>query len=115
MTEADASIRERFTAVLERMYPHFSRADVLAFQIARVKHVFAVPTLNYSERLPPMATSLPGVCLVNAAHIVNGTLNVNETLQLAARAVATVTAPLGLPAHVRVRRQQSPNSNGRPE
>ena len=47
-----------------------------------------------------MATSLPGVYLVNSAHIVNGTLNVNETLQLAARAVATVSAPLGLPARV---------------
>jgi len=98
MTEPDASIRERFTAALERMYPHFSRDDVLTFQIARVKHVFAVPTLNYSERLPPMATSLPGVYLVNSAHIVNGTLNVNETLQLAARAVDTVTSPLPVPA-----------------
>ncbi len=94
MTEPDAGIRERFTAALERMYPHFGRADVLAFQIARVKHVFAVPTLNYSERLPPMTTTLPGVYLVNSAHIVNGTLNVNETLQLAARAVAAVTAPV---------------------
>lgn len=98
MTEPDASIRERFTAALERMYPHFKRADVLAFQIARVKNVFAVPTLNYSERLPPMATSLPGVYLVNSAHIVNGTLNVNETLQLAERAVPAVTAPLPVAA-----------------
>lgn len=92
MTESDDSIRERFTAALERMYPHYKREDVLAFQIARVRNVFAIPTLNYSERLPPMATSLPGVYLVNSAHIVNGTLNVNETLQLAARAVVTVTA-----------------------
>jgi protoporphyrinogen oxidase len=94
MSEPDASLRERFTAALERMYPRFNRGDVLAFQIARVKHVFAVPTLNYSERLPPIATSLPGVYLVNSAHIVNGTLNVNETLQLAARAVETVTSPV---------------------
>ena len=94
MTESDADIRERFTAALGRMYPHFCRDDVLAFQVARVKHVFAVPTLKYSEKLPPMATSLPGVYLVNSAHIVNGTLNVNETLQLAARAVETVLAPM---------------------
>ena len=90
MTEPDDTIRERFLAALERIYPHFNREDVLVFRIARVKHVFAVPTLNYSETVPPMRASLPGVFLVNSAHIVNGTLNVNETLQLAERAIPTV-------------------------
>ncbi len=85
MSEPDNSIRERFTAALERMYPHFKRADVLAFQIARVKHVFPIPTIGYSDRVPPMHTILPGVFLVNSSQIVNGTLNVNETLQLAER------------------------------
>jgi len=91
MSEPDESIRERFTAALERMYPHFSRADVLAFQVARVRHVFPIPTLGYSTRVPPMRTSLPGVFLVNSSQIVNGTLNVNETLQLAERGFAEVT------------------------
>ena len=81
--EPDDAIRERFLAGLERMYPHFDRADVLAFKVSRVRHVFAVPTLNYSAQVPPVATSVPGVYLVNSAQIVNGTLNVNETLQLA--------------------------------
>jgi protoporphyrinogen oxidase len=88
MTEPDDSIRERFLAALERIYPHFNRADVLAFQVARVKHVFPIPTIGYSDRLPPMQTSLPSVFLANSAHIVNGTLNVNETLALAERATA---------------------------
>ena len=30
---------------------------------------------------------MPGVFLVNSCHIVNGTLNVNETVQLAERAL----------------------------
>jgi hypothetical protein len=34
-----------------------------------------------------MFTSIPGIQIVNSAHIVNGTLNVNETVQLAERAV----------------------------
>jgi hypothetical protein len=34
-----------------------------------------------------MVTSIPGVYLVNSSQIVNGTLNVNETVQLAERAV----------------------------
>ena len=45
-----------------------------------------IPTLGYSKRVPPMATSVPGVHLVTSAQIVNGTLNVNETVQLAERA-----------------------------
>lgn len=88
--ESDDSIRERFLTALERMHPEFRRSDVLAFQLAKVKHVFAVPTLNYSERVPDMKTSLRGVYLVNSSHIINGTLNVNETLQLAEQAVGRI-------------------------
>lgn len=83
---SDDEIRETFLAALERMVPAFDRADLLAFRLSRVKHVFALPTLHYSRTLPPMTTSVPGLHLVNAAHIVNGTLNVNETIQLANRA-----------------------------
>jgi hypothetical protein len=52
-----------------------------------VRQVFAIPTLRYSSNLPSMFTSIPGIQIVNSAHIVNGTLNVNETVQLAERAV----------------------------
>lgn len=83
---SDGEIRETFLAALERMVPAFDRADLLAFRVSRVKHVFALPTLHYSRMLPPMTTSVPGLHLVNTAHIVNGTLNVNETIQLANRA-----------------------------
>ena len=61
------------------------RSAAMTFQVARVKHVFPIPTLGYSDRVPPVHTSLPGVFLVNSSQIVNGTLNVNETLQLAER------------------------------
>lgn len=91
--ESDESIRERFLAALERMYPNFRRDDVKAFQISRVRQVFAVTTKNYSQQVPPIKTSLPGVYLANSAHIVNGTLNVNETLQLADNALKIILAP----------------------
>jgi len=45
-----------------------------------------LPTLGYSKRVPPTETSARGLHLVNSAHILNGTLNVNETIQLAERA-----------------------------
>jgi hypothetical protein len=53
----------------------------------------ALPTLNYSERLPQMQTSIPGVWAVNSAHILKGNLNVNETIQIAEEAIDTVLAP----------------------
>lgn len=88
----DDELRERFLGALERMYPHFTRDDVLAFQVSRVKQVFAVSTLRYSEQVPPFTTSVPGLYLVNSSQIVNGTLNVNETLQLAENALPVLTA-----------------------
>ena len=83
---SDQELQESFLGALERMYPHFRRDDVVCFRVSRVKYVLAISTLNYSDRLPPMATSIPGLHIVNSAHIVNGTLNVNETIQLAEKA-----------------------------
>ena len=39
-----------------------------------------------------MRTSVEGVFVVNSAHIVNGTLNVNETVELAGRSIGLVAA-----------------------
>ena len=64
------------------MYPHISENDILSFNIAKAKYVFALSTINYSDNLPPVETSLQGVYIINSSHIVNGTLNVNETLGL---------------------------------
>jgi protoporphyrinogen oxidase len=86
MRKTDDEVKEMFLAGLERMYPGFRREEVASFRVSRVREVFAVPTLGYSRTVPPMHTSVPGVDLVTSAQIVNGTLNVNETLQLAERA-----------------------------
>jgi protoporphyrinogen oxidase len=84
---SDEDLRAEFTAGLRRMYPALGEGDVEAFQVSRVRHVFPLPTLGYSDRVPPMETSVPGLYVVNSSQIVNGTLNVNETVQLAERAV----------------------------
>jgi protoporphyrinogen oxidase len=79
----DDQIQETFVSALERMYPRFKREDLLCFQISRVKYLLPIPTLNYSDNLPNVSTSVGGLHIVNSTHIVNGTLNVNETVQLA--------------------------------
>ena len=88
----DEGIRESFLGALAKMYPHFNTGDVEAFRVSRVRNVLAIATLNYSDLLPPMKTSVPGLHLVNSSQIVNGTLNVNETLLLADRAAAELLA-----------------------
>ncbi len=84
----DADVEARFLGALERMLPGFRRDQVLAFRISRVKHVFAIPTIGYSDRVPRVETSVPGLHVVSAANIVNGTLNVNETIALAEETAA---------------------------
>lgn len=79
----DAEIEHEFLTGLQKMHPQLSLADVEAFRLSRVRHVFALPTLNYSKRLPPIQTSVPNLLAVSSAHIVNGTLNVNESIKLA--------------------------------
>ncbi|MCA9035056.1 MAG: NAD(P)/FAD-dependent oxidoreductase [Planctomycetaceae bacterium] len=79
----DAELEDEFISGLQKMHPTLSMADVAAFKVSRVPHVFALPTLGYSERLPPTQTSIPNLMAVSSANIVNGTLNVNETIKLA--------------------------------
>lgn len=82
---SDEEIKDIFLSGLEKMYPHFRRSDVLAFNVSRVRQVFPIPVVNYSDSLPSVRTSVENVYVVNSSHIVNGTLNVNETIQLAER------------------------------
>ncbi len=81
--ESDESIKERLLSTLDRMYPEFSRDDVVEFKVAKARNVMALPTVNYSKQLSPMDTSLPGVFTINSSYIVKGNLNVNETIQIA--------------------------------
>jgi protoporphyrinogen oxidase len=88
---SDDEIRESFLSALERIHPHFNRESVLAFRVSRVRQVVALPTLNYSARVPPMETSIPGLHIVNSSQILDGTLNVNETVHLAEKSLRALT------------------------
>jgi protoporphyrinogen oxidase len=93
----DAEIEETFLSALQRMHPSFARSSVRAFRVSRVPHVFPIPTVGYSHRLPPIRTSIPGLFVANSAHIVNGTLNVNETVKLANGLTPALLSPYALP------------------
>lgn len=87
---SDDQLRQTYESALARLYPNFSSNRVLAFRVSRVKEVFPVPRLGYSQHLPPIVTSIPGVTAISSAHIVNGTLNVNDTLAVAERAATSL-------------------------
>ncbi len=86
----DAEIVKRFTDDLARVYPQFDPSQIVASRVAKVREVFSVPTLGYTDRVLNFATSVPGVWVANGSQIVNGTLNVDESVQLAERAVRAV-------------------------
>jgi protoporphyrinogen oxidase len=89
---SDSEWEDRFLEALVRMHPSFEREQVLACRISRERLVYALPTLGYSERRPHTRSTLPGVFFVNSSQIVNGTLNVNETIKLADEAVSDLLA-----------------------
>lgn len=83
LDESDADYQEKCLSTLEKMYPSFSRDNVVAIAVARAKRVAALQTIGFSERLPPVITSEPGLYVIHSAQILRGSLNVNETLSLA--------------------------------
>ncbi|MEI7444319.1 MAG: FAD-dependent oxidoreductase [Burkholderiales bacterium] len=89
----DATVLDDCIGALERMYPHFSRAQVVDARVARARHVLAVPTVDYSARaLPPMATGVPNVFLLSSAQIALGTLNVDETVGVVEQGLGALRA-----------------------
>jgi protoporphyrinogen oxidase len=92
---SDEVVRETFLPYLQAMHPSLMDDDILAFRVSRVRQVFAVPTVGYSKRVPPLRTSVPGLHLVGSAQIVNGTLNVNETVTMAEEALPHLVARQG--------------------
>jgi protoporphyrinogen oxidase len=86
---SDEDIEFEFKSALMKMYPFLQEQDFICAKTARARNVFALPGLNYSDNLSPVKTSVPGLYIANSSHITNGTLNVNETMQLAEKVVQT--------------------------
>ncbi len=81
--QPDEQVKDYFGSALMKMYPWLTENNFKYKGVARAKHVITVSTLGYSDNLPNIKTSLPGVYIVNSAHIQDGTVNVNETIKVA--------------------------------
>jgi len=86
-SKKDEAIIELFVKNMLKMHPHISDKNILFSGVARAKKVFALSTLNYSKNVPRTKSSVDGLYIVNSSQITNGTLNVNETIQLAEKAI----------------------------
>lgn len=91
--KSETEIREYFLNPLFKMYPDLSEKDIIHLNIASARRVFALPTMHYSKKLPSVKTSLDGYYIVNSAQIINGTLNVNETIQVAESKLEEILNP----------------------
>jgi protoporphyrinogen oxidase len=79
----DNALRKVFLDALFKMYPQISENDILFLGTSKARLVFALPTINYSAKIPGITTSIENYYIINSAQIINGTLNVNETIQVA--------------------------------
>lgn len=81
--KSDAEITEYFISNFKKMYPEIEDNQILFTGVAKAKHVITVLNKGYTENLPNVSTSIPGLYIINSAHISDGTLNVNETIKVA--------------------------------
>ena len=95
--KSDEALREEFLPALARVHPDFRPEHVLAFRVSRVREVFPFPVVDYSQKLAPRRLG-EGLHWVSSAHIVNGTLNVNDTVHIAEEAAGALIESDGLRA-----------------
>ncbi|MDQ2719847.1 MAG: NAD(P)/FAD-dependent oxidoreductase [Bacteroidota bacterium] len=81
--KSDEEIKNYFITNFKKMYPVITDQNIEFVGVARAKHVITVAKLNYSASLPDVKTSIPNLYIINTSHIIDGTLNVNETVRVA--------------------------------
>lgn len=81
--QSDDEIKAYFIENFKKMYPWLTDDNIKFVGVARARHVITVARLGYSASLPNVKTSIPGVYIINTSHIIDGTLNVNETIRVA--------------------------------
>jgi protoporphyrinogen oxidase len=88
--ETDEAIWEQLRGGLLRVHPDLKEADIAKHLIFRERFVQPIPVLRYSEQLPPMETSIPGLFVANSTFIINRNLNNNQMVKIAQHAVQEV-------------------------
>ncbi len=88
--ESDDKLSEAFLGNFLKMYPSVNRENIVFCGVSKARNVFSLPTIGYSENLPSVKTTVENFYILNSAQIINGTLNVNETIQVAETKLAEI-------------------------
>lgn len=83
LNESNEKLSKTFLQDFLKMYPDVQPGNILFCGVSKAKNVFSLPVINYSENLPGIKTSVNNYFIINSAQIYNGTLNVNETIEVA--------------------------------
>jgi protoporphyrinogen oxidase len=87
----DEGVWEIFSPSLRKIFPHLEDSDIERRFVFRERLVQPVPVLHYSDLVPEMETNVPGLLLANTTQIINSTLNNNEMVKIANRAVQKIS------------------------
>jgi len=81
--KSDEEIKEYFISNLKAMQPELTDDLIIESKVSKARYVITLPEMGYSSKLPDYKTSIPNFFIINSSYIVDGTLNVNETLKVA--------------------------------
>jgi protoporphyrinogen oxidase len=96
-SEPDEVVYERFTGMLARVSPNFSReADVVDWTVQRAKLVEPVHALGHRPRVAPVWPGVPGLALASNAQVYPRLLNGESVMTLAEGVAAQATTRLGI-------------------
>ena len=87
---SDDEVWDLFHSNLKKIIPDLHESEIERHYIFRERLVQPVPVIHYSKLVPSMQTNLPGLLVANTSQIINSTLNNNEMVKIARRAVETV-------------------------
>jgi protoporphyrinogen oxidase len=88
---SDEEIKTFFIKNFKKMYPWITDDNLKFVGVARARHVITVLQKEYSRNLPGIKTSIPNVYIINTSYIMDGTLNVNETIKVAESKLKEIT------------------------
>ncbi len=87
---SEEEVWKLFYPSLQRVIPDLREEEIERRFVFRERLVQPIPVLNYSAMVPAMETTIPNLLLANTTQIVNSTLNNNEMVRIAGKAVESV-------------------------
>jgi protoporphyrinogen oxidase len=86
-SQPDHAIAEEFFTHVQRMFPNFDPAQVLAWKMIRARTVEPVHGLGAGRQILPVTSTMPGLFQTSTAQIYPALVNCEAVIQLADRVV----------------------------